>query len=494
MRWLAAAAFLLALAPGAPVGAETPAGAKPREGVLRLLPDDSSRQKTISLPGRTLRYTATAGTLPLYDQKGDQSAAVFYTAYVLDGADTARRPVTFVFNGGPGAASTFLHLGLAGPRRIGFGPDGNDGAAATLSDNSETWLPFTDLVMVDPVGTGWSRAADSDGGKAFWGVRADADSLAKFVALYVNRNGRSASPKYLLGESYGGFRAAKVARALQGDQGIVVSGIVMVSPLIESSFLWGSQQFALGAALQFPSIVAAELERTGRYTAEAMAEAERFAVNEYLSTLAGPPPAGEAAREFYGKVARMTGLSIEAVERTRGLVHGAYLRRMKDLGLQVSSYDASFSVPDPFPESEGRRAGDPMLEGFPRALAGTFAAYAREELGFETDMTYLLLNSEVTRRWEWGGGRANQPGISDDLRVLLAFDPSFRLFVVHGQSDLVTPHGVSRYLLGRLPVGDPERVRFETYRGGHMFYFDESSRRAFTADASRFYHGAGKAP
>ena len=178
-------------------------------------------------------------------------------------------------------------------------PDGRDGAAARLVDNPNSWLAFTDLVMIDPIGTGWSRTAKPDDAKNFWGVRSDANVLAKVIALYVAKNSRSASPKYLLGESYGGFRAAKVARALQSDQGIVVTGIVMVSPLLETSFQWGSSQYALGAALHFPTLVATELERTKKFTPEAMAEAERFAMNEYL-TDAGRAAAdrGQGQRRF----------------------------------------------------------------------------------------------------------------------------------------------------------------------------------------------------
>ncbi|HXD14364.1 MAG TPA: carboxypeptidase, partial [Xanthobacteraceae bacterium] len=198
-------------------------------GVLSLLPSDSITEHSIDTPAGKLAYTATAGTFSLFDQSGERSAAVFYTAYVAKPSDP-RRPVTFVFNGGPGAASAFLNLGLVGPRIAAFGMDGHDGANVRLSDNPDTWLAFTDLVLIDPIGTGWSRPAKPDGGSAFWGVQRDAESMAKVIALYVAKNGRGASPKYILGESYGGFRAAKVARDLQSDQGIIVSGIVMVSP------------------------------------------------------------------------------------------------------------------------------------------------------------------------------------------------------------------------------------------------------------------------
>ena len=258
-------------------------------GMLRLLPGDALTEHSLELPdGTTLAYTATAGTLALYDQSGEQTAAVFYTAYVAKHVGDAPHPVTFGFNGGPGAASAYLHLGLVGPKLLQFG-DRNDAATAHLRTNPQTWLAFTDLVLIDPVGSGWSRAATPDGNEAFRGVQRDAEVFAKVIALYSAKHGRSASPKYLLGESYGGFRAAKVARALLQDQGIAVSGIVMVSPMLEGAFQFGGDRFALGAAFALPALAAAELERTHAMSPEALAAAERFAMTEYLFTLADRP-------------------------------------------------------------------------------------------------------------------------------------------------------------------------------------------------------------
>ena len=246
LLWLGAATI------GSAIAQERPArqgGEEQGKGVLRLLPADAVTKHTIEVGGRKLSYTATAGTLALYDQSGERSAAVFYTAYVAENADGPKRPLTFAFNGGPGAASAYLHLGLVGPKVLDFGPPPVEAANARLRDNPDTWLDFTDLVMIDPIGTGWSRAAKSDGAKDFYNVRTDADVLAKVIALYVAGNNRAGSPKYLLGESYGGFRAAKVARAAQREQGIAISGILMVSPMIEGAFQFGGDRFALGAAL-----------------------------------------------------------------------------------------------------------------------------------------------------------------------------------------------------------------------------------------------------
>jgi carboxypeptidase C (cathepsin A) len=476
-------------------------GAKPSEqrtsekpqGLLALIPPDAVSEQTVGTQSGKLDYIATAGTLSLFGQSGERAAAVYYTAYVAKGAPPASRPITFVFNGGPGAASAYLHLGLVGPRIAEFGPGNRDGAAARLKDNPDTWLEFTDLVLIDPVGAGWSRPAKADGGEAFWGVRRDAQALAKFIALYIGKNRRGASPKYLLGESYGGFRSAKVARALQREQGIVVAGIVMVSPMLEGAFQFGGNRFALGAALQLPSLAAAALERNGTFSKEALAQAERFALTEYLTTLAGTPLTGEAADAFYGRVAQIAGLPKQAVARTRGLIGDAYVKHLRaPEGKIVSRYDATFAVDDPHPEHETAAGPDPLLDGVTRAYGSAFANYARNELGFHTELTYNLLASGVSGQWDWheGSGRT-PPSVSADLRALLAFNPSFRLLVSHGYTDMVTPYGVSRYVLDQLPdIGEGSRVKLRLYRGGHMFYLDEQSRREFSVDAKLYYLGA----
>jgi carboxypeptidase C (cathepsin A) len=459
------------------------------KGILRLLPADSVTDHIATVGKSRLNYTATAGTLPFYDQSGEQSAAVFYTAYVAkDGPPN--RPVTFVFNGGPGAASAFLHLGLVGPRVLDLGPDSHDAARAELRDNPDTWLAFTDLVLIDPIGTGWSRAVKADDAKNFWNVQSDAGAMAKAIALYVARNNRTASPKYLLGESYGGFRAAKTARALQRDQGIAINGIVMLSPLLEGWLTFGNDSSALHAALRLPSLAAAELERKKAFTPEALAAAEKFAMTEYRTTIAGTPPKGGTADAFYGKVAQMTGMTLEAVKKSGGFISDDYVKGLRAAdGKIVSRYDAGFAVDDPFPEQRGSRGNDPILDGVSRAYGGAFASYARNELGFKTEMTYSLLANDVTGGWDWKGGRY-QASSEDDLRVLLAFSPSFKLLIAHGTADMVTPYGATRYVLDHLPPLDPPgRVQLKLYRGGHMLYMDTNSRKAFTADAAAFFKG-----
>jgi len=487
-----------ALSAAAQEAAKAPAHAPPShaaqhdngKGVLRLLPADSVTEHAIDTARGKLAYTATAGMLAFYDQSGEQSAAVFYTAYVAKGGG-AHRPLTFVFNGGPGAASAFLHLGLVGPRILDLGPDGRDAATAQLRDNPDTWLAFTDLVLIDPIGTGWSRTVKPEDGKHFWGVHSDAEAFAKAIALYVAKNNRDASPKYLFGESYGGFRAAKVARALEHDQSILISGIVMLSPMLEGWLTFGDDQSALRAALQLPSLAAANLERQHAFSLAALAEAEKFAKTDYLVTLAGAPPSGDAGKSFYERVAQLTGLPVDVVTQARGFVERDYVKNMRPNGKIVSRYDAAFAVDDPYPELHFAHGPDPILDGISRAYGGAFAAYARNELGFKTEMTYALLAPQATSGWDWQGGRL-QASVEDDLRTLLAFSPSFRILIAHGYSDMITPYGMSRYALDHLPADLAKRVELKLYRGGHMLYIDAQSRKAFSADTAAFYKAAGE--
>lgn len=482
----------------APAAAQMPEAEKPltsETGIFGLIPRNSVTEHILQTQDGPLSYTATAGTLDLYGQDGNRTAKVFYTAYIAGKGDPAR-PITFVFNGGPGAASAYLHLGLVGPKVLEFGSSRDDGTRPSLKDNRDSWLAFTDLVLIDPVGTGWSRAANDDVAGSFYGVRQDAESIAKVIALYTHENGRLASPAYLLGESYGGFRAAKVASALKETQGILISGILMVSPLIEGRFLFGVANDPLTAALQLPALAAAEMERRGIFDVERLREAERFAMTDYLVTLAGPSPTGSQADAFYQRIAGLTGIAKGDVARARGFLDGLYARLSGESGQVVSPYDAAYSAPDAYPEAATSRNDDPILDGFTRAYGAAFAAYASDTLGFRSQVTYSLLNTGVNRRWEWndgrgGDGRANASA-SGDLRDLLSTIPRFRLAIYHGYSDALTPYGLSRYVLDRLPPALAEgRTELRLYRGGHMFYVDPASRRQMTEDAGRFYDAPG---
>ena len=482
---------LLVLACGlSPALADATRDGAPAGNVLDMLPADAVTDHVLKTSEGDLPYQATAGTIATRSGDGKISAKFFYTAYVRK--DGHGRPLTFAFNGGPGAASAYLHLGLAGPRIVDFGPKFDNGATAKLEDNPDSWLRFTDIVFIDPVGTGWSRAAA--GGSEFYGVRQDAESIAKVIALYVQRENRASSPKYLLGESYGGFRAAKVASALKNSQGILVSGVVMVSPMIDAGLIFGATDYPLGAALQLPSIAAAEFERRASFDPKRVADAERFAMTDYLVTLAGADLDGKAADQFYGKLAELTGFDRPTLERTRGFI-GDRLAKTKD-GKIASPYDAAYAVPDPFPETPYNPSDDPILDGFTRAYGSFFASYARNELNYPCELTYSLLSLDVNRQWDWKDGRDGtraDAAASNDLRELLATIPSFRLMVMHGYSDVITPFGASRYVLDHLPSAlAKDRTELTLYRGGHMFYTRPDSLRQANADAKAFYERAPK--
>ena len=421
--------------------------------MLRLLPPDAVSDKEITVGGRKIAYTATAGTLVAVRSERRKSAAVFYTAYIAKDAPTPREaPITFAFNGGPGAASAYLNLGLAGPRIVDFGPDGRDGAAAKLVDNPDSWLAFTDLVMIDPIGTGWSRTAKPDDGKAFWGVRSDANVMAKVIALYVAKNSRAASPKYLLGESYGGFRAAKVARRVAERPGHRrhrhrhgVAAARSVVPM-------GRLAIRARRRAAFPDAGRDRARADQEIHARGAGRSRTLRHDRLSDDARGPPPTGDKAKAFYGRIAELTGLPVDVVTKARGWVRNAYLQHLRANGKTVSSYDATFAVPDPYPESAGGAAAIRSSTASPGRLSGAFVGYARDELGFKTDMTYTLLAHDVSSKWEWGD-RREPPGVSDDLRELLAFSPSFRLLVAHGRTDLV-----SSTRFGPLPPPSPGGV------------------------------------
>jgi len=269
----------------------------------------------------------------------------------------------------------------------------------------------------------------------------------------------------------------------------------MLSPLLDGSLTFGDNGNALRAALQLPSLAAAELERRKAFSRDALDAAEKFAMTDYLVTLAGAAPQGETAQAFYARIANLTGMPIDVVTRARGFVANAYVKDLRAAdGKIVSPYDAAFAIDDPYPEQRGARNTDPILDGISRAYGGAMADYARNELGFKTEITYVLLAKDAARQWDWEGNRALIDA-TDDLRVLLAFDPSFRLLIAHGYSDMVTPYAMTRYILDHLPPsGTPHQAQLKLYRGGHMIYLDAQSRKAFSDDAAQFYRTAAETP
>lgn len=473
----------------------TPATAEPvqsasgaKEAGWRALPTDNVTHHDLGGHGGRLAYTATAGTLPLTDARGNVTAKIYYTAYVLDRREEPR-PVTFVFNGGPGAASAFLHLGALGPRVINFTEDGSAAVQPVqLASNPDSWIGFTDLVFIDPPGTGFSRttASDEESKHLFYGPATDAGATADFIALYLARTGRSLAPVFLAGESYGGFRAVLVGKRLL-QSGIQVKGMMLISPLLMRHVTFGDDMFA--HALRLPSFAAANRElRTGQDAPpEFLREAETFTFSRYLPYLA------------FGSDSQDTGIGAE-LERLSGIdgkTLAAHQNRIslsmfiadyqRRSGRVMSRYDGAVTAPAPAADNAGHTHYDPMLDGAVRIFTPAMVDYAATELGFRTDLPYLLLNREITRLWDRSFSAEDMSALGhlDEAR---GQNPALRVLIAHGSTDLVTAYAASRFLLGQLkPIEGAEPVQFKVYRGGHMMYMRPASRRQLQEDARALY-------
>jgi carboxypeptidase C (cathepsin A) len=446
---------------------------------------------TLVLGDRRLEYDAIAETLPVTDAKGETIASIFTVSYLAGG----HRPVTFAFNGGPGAASVFLHLGALGPRVLDTPATGAvPPPPPRLVDNPSSWLAFTDLVFIDPVGTGFSRGIgkDKNPDKRFWDVDADLKSLGAVIRLWLTRHRRWDSPVYLAGESYGGFRAAVLARQLPRDDGIAVSGLVLVSPALDLSLLRRSERDLLAAAFELPSYAACVPGEGGD-----LAAVEHFALSDYLVGLAGmkgEPPAGDP---FIKRVAATIGLPAGIIRRHRGRISPhRFAREIRRSARQiVSLYDGTVGRPA---RADDDAAGDPVLDPAIAAYTAAFNTYLAEVLDYHTDLTYRVLPREISQKWNWEGERAGEGGLGlamNSLQQALLQHPGLKLLIVNGRDDLVTPYLGSRWLVDQLevPQGVRADIHLRVYEGGHMMYMRPASRAALARDAAELY-GAAAAP
>jgi carboxypeptidase C (cathepsin A) len=495
IRFLGAAlvALILAQAQAEEAKPNAPAAqVKTAEESIPRLTADSVTQHTIAIGGQQLTYKATAGTLPLFGPKGEVAANVFYVAYTLDAANP--RPITFAFNGGPGAAAAFLQLGALGPRIVPFSENGAEAVRpVTIADNPNSWLPFTDLVFIDPVGTGYSRATGggTDAERAYWGVEKDADSLADFIRLYLTRSGRELAPIFLAGESYGGFRVGLLCDRLLG-MGLPLKGAVMISPALEFVMLHGDDFAILPLTFALPSLTASNVEMREGSNAplDAVHDAEAYARTNYLQHLADGLKWDDAV---ISALAKFTGLDREVVAKHHGRVTTSLFleeyRRRNDRAL--SRYDGTVSVPLPMPA--GRNHFDPILDGAVSALAPAASQYFRQELGFRTDLQYRLLNREVSGHWDFGTKPTQQgyAGSLDELTKARVRNPALKILIAHGYTDLVTPYSMSRYLVAHLlPLEGSTPISIHIYRGGHMMYLRPASRGELANDARALYESA----
>jgi carboxypeptidase C (cathepsin A) len=458
------------------------------------LPADKTVRQSARIGGRAIAYDATVGTLSVRDEKGKEIGQIVYTAYTVPGADY-RRTVTFAFNGGPGASSVYLNLGAIGPKRVQFGAQGDAPSDLPVAtDNPNSWLDFTDLVFIDPIGTGFSRSLVDEAAtkKAFYANDPDIKYLSKTVYDWLVKAGRLRSPKYLVGESYGGYRVPRIAYELQSQIGVGINGMVMVSPYLDPAS--GNDATALSPLpwmIDLPSMAAANLERHNQLTPEAMAQVEAYTRGEFATDLLRGRADQAAVARLVSHVSALTGLDPALVQKLGGRVDSAtYLREVHRADATIGSvYDSNVTAFDPFPWSADRRSNDPILDALIAPTTSAMVDFVTREVGWKTDARYNALSYAVNNAWE--RGRPEDTPVQD-LRKAIAIDPRMAVMIAHGWDDLSCPFFASRLIVDQMPAfGAAERVKLRVYPGGHMFYSRSDSGARFKEDARAVYGASG---
>lgn len=500
-----------------PAGAEVPTSA-PASAAIATMPQGPQGADTDALPagigaglktvrgevairGEAVGYVAVAGHLPLLKADGKPRAQVFFVSYLREGVeDRAKRPVLFSFNGGPGSSSVWLHLGTLGPRRVQLTENGSAPAAPyLLADNADSVLDAADLVFIDPVSTGYSQAEPGEDAKQFHGVDEDLDSVSDFIRLWLTRFERWPSPKYLIGESYGGIRAAGLCGRLQQRHGIYVSGAILLSPVIDFQTISGGGVNDLPYVCFLPALTATaawhgrlEGVETADQALVRVREAEAFALGEYATALLAGSRLGQERRlAVAGELARLTGLSREFVLANHLRVDTSAFRKelLRSAGLNVGRFDSRLVG------AEAMEAGqfpdfDPSYTAVQSVFTATINDYLRRELGVLTDAPYAVLSSAV-QPWSYARFSNRYLGFGTVVRDALAQNEHLRVLVVSGYHDLATPYFAAAHSLAQLDLSGRHAARVSqvTYRGGHMMYTLGDVRAALGRDLSAWLRG-----
>lgn len=443
----------------------------------------------MQLAGRTLKYTVTVGAMPVYGADNKKTGEVVVTAYTMEGAD---RPVTFALNGGPGASSVYLNFGAIGPKRVPFGQEGDSPSdPATLLDNPGTWLDFTDLVFIDPVGTGFSRSLEAPDAtrRDFFSTDNDIHYLSRIISDWLSKNQRLGSRKYLAGESYGGYRVPRLTHYLQTQLGVAMNGIVLVSPYLNPTISDNGDLSPIPYVVTLPSMAASNLERQKNLSAETMAPVIAYARSDYAADLLRGRSDPQSLTRVVDRVSQLTGLDKSFVRRAGGRIEiGAYLREeFREQGKVGSVYDPNVTSFDPFPYSPDQRGSDPLLESIIAPTTTAMVDFVTRVVGWKATGVYKALSYEVNGQWDQGSP-ALRAGAVPDLREAVAADPKLRVLIVHGWNDLSCPFMGSVLTVDQMPVmGDPTRVSVHEYPGGHMFYSRKDSQAALRRDVMAMF-------
>jgi carboxypeptidase C (cathepsin A) len=438
------------------------------------LPEDKSVAQTIAVNGKTLHYTATVGTIHLKDAMDKPTGDVMYTAYTVDRAKgEAARPVLFALNGGPGASSVYLNLGAIGPKHVAFANAGDSASdPATLTDNPGTWLDFADEVFIDPIGTGFSKTLvdEATTKKLFYAPTPDIEYLSLVIYKWLVKNDRLLDKKYLIGESYGGYRGPRITYELQSKLGVAMNGLVLVSPYLNPEEGDGNLT-PIPWMVTLPSITAAHLENEKKLTNEAMQQVIGYTEGEYATALIKGPEDKAATDAMIAKVTEMTGLDPMFVRYSGGrLETGAYLREVhREKGEIGSVYDSNVTAPDPYPYSAQRESNDPILDSIIAPTTTAMVDFITRIVGWKTEARYYALSEEVNRQWD-RQNRDLRTGAVPAMRQAIAADPKLNVLIVHGWNDLSCPFMGSVLTQNELPSKLAAQVQIHEFPGGHMFY------------------------
>lgn len=499
--------IVLLLALAATLGAQAPPPPPAPQAATAQKPPPPPEEKTsrtshtVRIGGQEIKYTATAGTLNLKKEDGTVTASIFYIAYTRDGVENmARRPLTFAFNGGPGSSSVWLHLGTLGPKRVRMDPEGRAlPPPYGLVDNEYSLLDATDLVFIDPVSTGYSRAVPEQEAKNFHGITADTRSVGEFIRLYATRNARWNSPKFLAGESYGTTRAGALSGHLQQALGMNLNGILLLSSVLN----FATVSFDAGNDLPYPLFLPTYTATAWYHKklpkdlqadrARALQEAERFALGEYALALARGArlPAGDRAA-VAAKLARLTGLSQRFIELSnlRVPIFAFTKELLREERRTVGRFDSRILGIDS--DAAGSRPEyDPSYTAVQGAFTASLNQYLRAELKFESDLPYEILTGRV-RPWSYTEYQNRYVNVAETLRQAMTQNRDLKVFVGNGYYDLATPYFATLYTFDHLHLDAAlrEHVSMSFYDAGHMMYVHLPSLERLKRDLAKFIAAA----
>lgn len=453
---------------------------------------------TVTIKGKSIPYTATTGFMNITDDNGAVKATMFYVAYVRSDMPSEKRPITYAFNGGPGSSSVWLHMGALGPKRVVLTDKGDmPKPPGNMVDNEYSWLEFTDLVFIDPVGTGYSRPAKDEKKEQFHGLDEDVTSVGTFIRLYTTQNKRWLSPKFLAGESYGTTRAAYLSDHLADRHGMYVNGILLISMVLDFQTLRFSPANDLPCALFLPTYAATamyhgKLDESLRANQEkSLEEIRSWALNDYLTYLAKGHVASDAEHKAVTeKLSRYTGLSKEFIATThnRPDIFRFTKELLRDEGKTVGRLDSRFTGIDRDNAGENFEY-DPSYNAVIYApFTSTVNHYLRSTLGFESDLPYEILTGKV-QPWNWGSAERGFPYVGEALRKAMTKNKFLKVYVANGWYDLATPFFAAEFTMNHLPLESSLRnnISMKYYKSGHMMYIEKESLKQFTKDVEQFY-------